>query len=660
MKNYNTYLSELRKNANLSLKDAAKLIGINRWKLYFYENGYFRPTARDLLKLNDFYNVDISLSGPDAYPAPTKEKTLKKEKENLTAKRIVFGALSGVMLLAIGAGAILFNQSVNNKKSYYGDTYNEVRNKIVKDGDFGYDMVTSLKYYYVNEPLHGNDDATILFYEKDSILYFNECSYAKTVGEFYHGMLAINRYRYELGSNLGVNSYNCKFTFGSVLAGTYFTCEFEYKGEKVDKIKNLKTVVSAGEKVEYEDALEFVNSEIDSVNESLSALLSHQLGRDIDFYKDFLPAREKGRKVNSALQITSLFLIIPGIIAFFIFFAIFVKYMTKNIKPRLVDSEPRKVRDHVEHLPEDFRINFGIPDVFIVLLGKVLQYGSMILLVVALLARLGVGQPFLSVFSNPVLLNVFRLSLLAGIFLEHFVMIGRIKTSTTLFHEIIYNLGIFLFVATMETVIISLTNAWGYDFASLIYKYIPSNVYQVVAVHYLIFLFLFFQPQFIKKNKGLRIMWHSLSFVPFGFLIATYFLSNGYALVYGVKENIFVNFWFPNGFLLLSVVCVLFLYITFGVRLFFERKYGSHNAYFFFFGDRYTVLENTICAGLIIIAAAIDIIFRNNQYAYYLGLGENTWLFALIPFVLLCRYSPNNQQVFLVDEELKTFVRNDT
>ena len=54
MKNYNAYLFELRKHENLSLREASKKIGINRWKLYFYENGYFRPTKKDLKKLNDF------------------------------------------------------------------------------------------------------------------------------------------------------------------------------------------------------------------------------------------------------------------------------------------------------------------------------------------------------------------------------------------------------------------------------------------------------------------------------------------------------------------------------------------------------------------------------------------------------------------------------
>ena len=83
MNNYNTHLENLRKKKGLSLKEAAKEIGISRYMLYFYENGYFRPSKKALEKLNKFYEEEISLEGDDAYPAPNKEKTIKKEKETL-------------------------------------------------------------------------------------------------------------------------------------------------------------------------------------------------------------------------------------------------------------------------------------------------------------------------------------------------------------------------------------------------------------------------------------------------------------------------------------------------------------------------------------------------------------------------------------------------
>ena len=652
MNNYNLRLSELRENAGLSLKEASKALKISKWKIYLYENGYFRPTKKDLKKFKDFYKEEISLEGDDAYPAPTKEKVLKKEKEALKVKRIVFGSLSGAILLAIIAGTILFNQSVNNTKSYYGETYNETRDKVNELGEIGYDIATSLKYHMVSE--HESGEATFIFFETDNILYFNECSYSTTILNEEWGL---DRLHYQFGFNLGVSSYRCDFQYGSVNNGEYFSCSFDYTGGKTDSIYNFKHIVQDGaDPIDESKALELVNSQIDAMSVSFSGLLSHLLEKDADFYKDFLPAREQGRKINFSLQISGLLLIIPGIIAFYIIFGLFIRYLTKNFRPRLVETNPEKINKNLEPLPKDININFGIPDVIIVLIGKILQYGSILLLIVAFLAKLGI--PFLSFFANPNLdlLTFFRFSLLGGIFLEHFVMIGRIKKPTILFEQIIFNLGVFLFVATIETVLIVLTDAWGYDFANLIYKYIPGNVYQIVAVHYLIFLFLFFQPPFLnKKGFKVRFLWHSLSFIPLGFLIATYFLSNSYALVYGVEENVFINFWFPNGFLSLSVVCVFLLYVTFFIRLFYERRYGKHNAQTFFYGDRYTIIENAICAALIIIVTSIDFVFAHNQYAHYLGLGGNVWMYALVPFIILCKYSPNNQQVFLIDEQLRTF-----
>lgn len=642
MNNYNTHLENLRKKKGLSLKEAAKEIGISRYMLYFYENGYFRPSKKALEKLNKFYEEEISLEGDDAYPAPNKEKTIKKEKETLKAKRIVFGSLSGALLLTIIAGAILFNSSVNNNNSFYGPIYNEMDEVVSKNGDIGHDLVTSLPYHYVSKAT-GGATATMTFYETDNMLYFNECTYSLTTMTS-EGM---ERYHFNFGSNLGINSFKTEFTYGNWFTGSYFSCDFTYNGEKISKIEKFKVLVEGKAKVSEQTAIDAINSRVENIDTIMSSLLRENLGKDVSFLKEFLRDREQGRKINFILQVVGLILILPGIVAFFVFFGLFINSLIENIKPRLVTSEPKKVSDNTKELPKDFKIEFGIPDIFIIIASKIMQYGSMLLLVVAFLTKLGLPLP--TFLGNNTFLNVLKVLLLAGIFLEHFIMINRIKKASTLFNAIIYNLGIFLFVATMETVIIVITNAWGYDFASIIFNYIPSNVYQVVAVHYLIFLFLFFQPSFLSKQKRWpRIVWHSLSLIPLAFLIASYFISNAYALRYGIKANLFLAFWFPNGFLSLSLVSVFFMYLVFALRLLYEKRFGLDKAQYFFYGDRYTLYENVICAVLLLIAGLVDIFFTKNQYAYYLGVLDNEWIMFLIPFILLCKYSPNNQQTFLI------------
>lgn len=654
MNNYNIRLVELRKEKGLTVKEAAQKMGINRWKLYFYENGYFTPSKKNLAKINSFYEVDLSLLGEDGYPAPLPpEKEKHSKKENLKGKRIAFGILSTFSLLLITAGAILFGTSVGNVGQYYGSAYNDLRNKVVEKGEYGYDLVTSMKYYYANQDDYITQ-TSVVFYQSNNILYFNEATYSKTL---FNGTWDVQRFHYHFGFNLGVNSYVCEFTYNDLMDGLSLTCTFPYNTNPVDKVDSFKVLVYGSTDVTEAFAIEKLNSELSNINTAFSNLMSDTLGSPINFYKDFLPAREKGRIINFALQITGLILIFTGIILFFIFFGVLMRLLTKNIKPRLVVSEADENREK-EPLPEDLKLNFGVPDVIIVFLGKVFQYGSMILFFAAFIASLGV--PFLAFLSNPQLLSIFRWSWIAGVFLEHFVMVGRIKKPDTLFHEIIYNIGLFLFIATLETVLLSITNAWGYDIAGLVYKYVPGNIYQVVAIHYFLFLFLFFEPEFLGKGKSyIRVVWHSLSLIPLGLLIVAYYFSNSYALMYGVEQNIYISFWFPSAYLSLSIVSVLFLYITFFVRLHFERKFGKQNAHVYFVGNRYSLNENLICAILIGIMASIDLFLRNNQYASYLGLGNSFWMYALVPVILLCKYSPNSQQIFFVDESFTRMVEEE-
>lgn len=653
MNNYNIRLVELRKEKGLTIKEAAKQMKVNRFKLYFYENGYFTPSKVNLKKINEFYQVDLSVMGEDGYPAPNRvEKPIRKRKENLKGKRIAFGILSIFSLLFITAGVILFSQSVNNKDGYYGETYNNLRQSVVEQGDYGYDLVTSMQYHYVIED-GINTQASVVYYQTNNILYFNECTYSKT---YFNGTWDLERFHYHFGFNLGINSYVCQFTYSSLINGSSFSCEFLYDTRLLNNIYNFKVLVYGDSDVTELFALEKANSQLPEINPVLSKLMSDTLGKDVDFYNDFLSAREQGRVVNFALQITGLILIFLGIIMFFIFFGIFMRLMLKNIRPRLVVSELDEKSDK-EPLPEDLKLGFGVPDVVIVLFGKIFQYGSMVLFFAAFIASLGV--PFLSFLANPQLLMIFRWSWIAGVFLEHFVMVSRIKKPDTLFKEIIYNIGLFLFIATFETVLVAITNAWGYDLSGLLYKYIPGNIYQVVAIHYFLFLFLFFEPKFLSKAKYSRVVWHCLSIIPLGLLITAYIFSNSYALMYGVKENIFINIWFPTAYLSLSTVSVLFIYITFFVRLYYEKKFGKANAHVYFLGNRYCLNENLICVILIAIMASIDLFLVHNQYASYMGLGNNYWLFALIPFILLCKYSPDSQQIFLVDESFTRMVKEE-
>ena len=112
MKNYNLYLISLRENKGLTIKEAAKQMGMSRTTLFCYEKGYFRPNKKNLEKINKFYEIELSLKGLDGYPAASKEHLMGKRSKNLKGKRIAFGIVSAFFALVITAGALLFSRSV--------------------------------------------------------------------------------------------------------------------------------------------------------------------------------------------------------------------------------------------------------------------------------------------------------------------------------------------------------------------------------------------------------------------------------------------------------------------------------------------------------------------------------------------------------------------
>lgn len=654
MNNYNVTIKELRLARGLLLREASKKMRINRIKLYFYEAGYFRPTKKDKKKLEDFYGQEISLTGVDAYPVPDYRSYNKHvHGKKLLLKRIIFGSLSLLMLALTIVGGALFNTSIHNSEKYYGETYLALKDKVEETGSIGHDIITGLEYYQY-EKIEKTSRSLILFYKTDSLLFFNECSYSGL--EFDKSTGGFVRYHFTFGGDLSKNSYICTLTSGDDENKTYYSCNFLFNKEKVNEIHDFQIIVQGSQTVTEEMALDFINARVADIDTFFSLSISELLGTKKSFSEDFLSSREKGRTVNYKLQILSLIFIFTGIISFFIFIGLFTKAIIINVKPRLIDMKVSS-DDKTKELPNDITNRVWIPDFVVLIIARTITILTIILMIISFISKIAIfGLP--KFFSNPSFLFTLKISLLAGIFLNHFVVLGRHKKPDALFKKIILHVYLFLFIATLETATIVITNEWGYDFATLIYQYLPSNVFQVVALQYLIYLFLFFQPPFInKRKKYVRYLWHCLSFIPLGILVASYFISNSYMFIYGVKENIFVNFWFPNGFLTLSVISTLFMYTSFGLSQFFEKRYGARNSQIFFYGDRYTLIENSIWVIYIIIIGLVDLLFINNQYGYYLGLGYNYWIFLLIPIILLCKYSPNRKYTVMIDETFNELSR---
>lgn len=653
MSAYNTTLRQFRNEKNLTLKKASKEIGISRLRLFLFENGYFKPRGKTLDKIEKYYDKKIDLTDENSYPVPfNKKQTNLGNKKSLFTKRIVFASLTILMLITSIVGGHIFSSSLSNSESSYGETYISLKKAVQEKGKTGHDLVTALEYYQVNNN-HDGKEVMITFYKTDNLLYINECTYTLSIDDYEN--VEVLRYSFSFGGGLNVNSYLCNFTYGSVSNYSYYSCEFYFNKNGIETINNFKTVINGYKKMDEEKILNIINTIVPDVNNALSSLIEDTLGEAKDFQDDFLSAREKGRNAIFASQLSGLSLLIGGTLLFFVSLFILTRLLVKNIKPGLVDIEVEEDKK-IEPLPKDINMGIGIPDFLLLIISRILVFSSIALLLVSFVGKLGkeLGAfSFIDLFYNDTFLNILHILLLSGVFMEHIIVLGKHKTPTIIFGRIIYNFFLFLLLATLETEILIVINDWGFDIASVAFKVIPGNLFLVIGLEYTIYLLLFFEPTFLnKREKWMKYLWHSLSFIPLGLLIVSYVIGNTYILTYGVQADVFIKFWFPSGFLFLSIVTTVYIYIIFGTNLFYERKYGKKKAQLFFYGDRFTLIENLLSVLLIVIVGLIDLSLANNQYAYYIGLGNNSWMFILIPFILLCKYSPNRKQNVLLSDEL--------
>ena len=654
--NYNQQLIKLREDKEISVKQAAKGIGISSFRLFLFEAGYFRPKGKTLEKIEAFYESKIDFEGEKDYPGEIVVTPHRKPKSR-KKKLIASGSVTLTTLALIIAGTFIFMSGAKNTASAYGHTYQLMRAETMRVGSVGTDMVTGLKYYHVDsesEVISSAEHYSIIFYDRDSIMYFNECNYSINLAPYdKYPEIGTCRYHYRFGGRLGQNSYICYFELGSISTNAHITAEFLFDGKPATHLNTYEVKLSGGLDFNEEFIVGLINGQLMEAIESFNKLLTKTVGKEIDFYKDFLKDREIGRKVNFTRQMVGLSFLVPSVVIFFVAFSYFAYLSLSKRQASLINSEEAEdeVVGEKKPLPKDFHIPFAIPDYLVLKIGTASMILAIIFLILGFLGKVGVSA--LAVFANDGFMKAMKMTFVAVPFLRQFILVNSFKKEKELFYEILFSFLIYFIIATIETVIAGIAGVWGYDFTNLIYQYIPGSMFQVLVLHYLIYLFLFFQPKFIEKRGGAPlVIWRLCSLLPVGLLVASSLISNGYNLFYGVQKNIYISFWFPQATISISIVFIVFIYTMFFYRQHLYKTYGKRGTAFFIHSDRYMSILNTVYIALVLFIVVLTIILRKDQLAYYLGFAFDPWLLAFIPIMLLSKSAPSTVELYQYDEPL--------
>ena len=636
---YNQQLLALRLGKGLTRKEAARLTRVTRTALFLYEKGYLRPKGKDLAKLESFYDAKIDFTGEKDYPCEANEN---EKKPTFTRKKRVLGfaIFSAVMAISLAVGAGFFAASTPNDASFYGPSYAALYQASRDKGKVGTEIATNASYHYLTPS--SEQTASILFYDSSSFLHFNECHFAVNAVLVEREDIGSCRLEYRFGGDLQSDSHRCYFNFGSVTYGTVISCETLYYGGDAGDFENWKVHVKGEKDFDPNTLRMLFNYWIGDAVRSFDDILQEHCGEGTTFLMDFLPDREKGRSVAFFYQTSGLSLLLVGLIGLFLGLGFLSYSALARFHPRASEeSEERGIKP----LPKDFHAPFVVPDVALLFVTKTLFVVSLLLLAISFLGKVGVGLPGLFYDAN--FASFLQTSFRVAPFLWLWLVCRGCNDGGKILSKAVKSFLAFFFLAGLETTLIAVTNAWGYDFSELIYDYVPGSVFQVVALLFLVHFFLAFTPAFLEgKGKGLKVMWRCLSLLPLLLLVASVIISNAHILFYNVTKNIFVSFWFPSSVLPAAIISVLILYGQFFLRLFFKRRYGAY----YLNGDFYALWVNLFTIVSFALVYGLIALLRGNEYAYYLGLINGEWILILIPFFLFYKNAPQSYGIKMEED----------
>ncbi|MCR4562093.1 MAG: helix-turn-helix transcriptional regulator [Bacilli bacterium] len=663
VRHFNSFLRECRLKKGISLKDAAKQIKISRLRLLLLERGYLKPNMIVLSKLEKFYQEDLAhlLLGEASYPEPveTYKSSNRFGKINEWVKsrfgRII---LASVCLFSAGmtaAGIILFSNSTHVQKGHFGSAYETLMSQAFKDGEPMIDPITGEGYRSI---VFTEDDGvstrctfTLNFYEQNTLiqfsdLFFSIVDYSKDI-----------HHVYQFGSNMSVSSNRCIYTYGDWKSGVYARLTFDYYEKGViGKIINFDPYLDVTKTLTEEFVTTQCLSTIEMMHTRISTVLSTYAEMEMDLLEDFIPARESGRTYYFTMQIIGIVLLVSGVFIFFSSFFLLAYSLATSLKffniaksvPNQVEEtipiRSKKKRTYAE-LPSDTHPYMMIPESAVKAIAHLL-----LLVAVAFYVYLGIrtmstkeASP-----SADALGVAASVCFFAGIFLVHFLNYEIMNNRATIIATFFLYAFVFVMFASVETILLKISEAWGFTLSNLVSGHIPSNIFGVSALLCLIQLFLFFHPKFlVNAKKWQQILWHCLSFIPLGLLVLSYVLGALPGVVYGMKSDPYAEIWFTQSFICLALVSALYLYGTFGLQQYFLWKYGPVKSKIYFNGTRFNLWKNATAAVSILIIGLLDLLLMNNNMATYWGFGNSYWILLLIPIVLLRTHhiGPRNKKL---------------
>ena len=626
---YNEFLYNKRLELGFSRRKFAKQLKIFRFRYKLIENGYIKPTKKDVKKISEYFDMDFNyyLEGIRSYP-----KKLDDEKYNpisnfmyhmFTKKwlRITFLVIAILSVLYTIFGFVISTTYDYQKTYLHDDKVVELKQAIMDKGNSNFSINTfsfpTVSQLYELE--NGNENAVIF----DSS--YNEKQLDFSFREIYW----YDHYRF----SITISDYNVSAYTLMVNAFNYDTYESDFysvfvvDGELVILSETEMATVAKG-----------IIEKMD-INFDFTTLFHDKLGIDASFDSIMTSINNTRQKYSSVVNVISsvafLTLFLSFVFVFLSFFAWIYQKKKDEIHSFSHSDELLELKCKNLDAKKDIKIFPFIPETFVRLVAFLfIFFGALRILMLSL------NVASYSAESMEIARQLFSIQML-GMFLVFYINFDIFMKDNRIFRNIVLYPLIFLMIYLVEGYLLTNLTSEQSVISFALDKFTFPNPFATATFYFLMIFFLFLTPSFINTKKKL-IIFRSMTIIPILLIIFSFIFGHSDVL-FGFK---FTSYWtkllFIGDRITISILAISYLISLFFLRLHYKRKYGEEKAFRYFNGNRYIFTKNLIATGLIVIIWIFEMIFSGNQTLNSLGIGQNTSLIIIAPLVLL--YHPHKNK----------------
>ena len=638
-KSYSYFLYQERIKLNLKRRKFAKHLKIRPLRYSFIERGYFKPKKKEIKKISNYLGIDYSIymEGLSSYPTelPEKQKTklirLIYKMLSKTSFKIVNCIL---ILLAIASIALCFSfQSYfsKNSRDCLTEEYLEVFDLIAQKGTISISVTTDSVTRPEIYKLENNKYVSIVSSYTHTDVLNIKYTYSKKQDD----------YKIAITSNMKdslSNKFTIKVIYTDLNDYTSYTTSYYLDLEKNNFVKS-KGYYDLEQKIE-----DRINLMISEFSTEMEKLVEEKLDLKISFYEDLV---HDVMNSKSIILKRIIFLFSGGLASVCILIALIYlliysflygnnEYNIQILRNSTTYSELTINRlGYKEKVKKDIRIFPIIPESILKLIGILLTCtGSIRILLIFL--------KFLGFFPDSPLLKSLGTDLdiwfNIGLFLIFFINFDIFKDDRRSIRNVFLYFLVFIGLYVIELIIIFTVKkfAVGKLFLENTNSTLP-NYFGTICCYFLIMLFLFNNPKWANTTKRL-ITFRLLSLIPVTLIIITTILN------YVSKMNNWnIPLWFAylinTGRPQISILCILYLFGLYILRVAFKLRYGTDTCKKYFNGNRYMIYKNILMFTLILLISIMELIFSNNTLAHKFDLGLYPHIILLAPLMLL--YHPH-------------------